>query len=308
MVLSHEPDRFDSGVELMQNAAIKGQAKMPLPAMIALCLGLALSQPASAQSYDPTSPSSLPLVGDVTGRAGSNTVSLLQHVPVSSTAPTSGQYLGYNGSSWLGQTFPVATAATLGLAEAGSSLTVNAGVLGVANPLPAGTAAGQVAWFNGNAWALLPNVTADSSGDLTTTGALGAASFAENGITAISATVYGVNGSRMSFNNGLPTTSTAPGATPVSSATSITTTYGGWWNCNAPASGTTYAMTLPAAANCTGRNYIFKMGALPSGDSVTVTSTSSFLDPVSALTYSTSYQCRTFSSNGTSWYIVGGYL
>jgi trimeric autotransporter adhesin len=42
-----------------------------------------------------------PLLGNVTGNINSNVVTAIQNVAVSSTSPSPGQYLGYNGSSWV---------------------------------------------------------------------------------------------------------------------------------------------------------------------------------------------------------------
>ena len=192
--------------------------------------------PANAQAnYNPPALTSLPLAGDTTGTTNNNTVSLIQHIPISSAIPSDGQYFGYSSSAgnWSAQTFPVASSTIAGLAKVGTGLTTSSGVISVTNPLPTGTATGQLAYWNGTSWILLPIINVDATGDISTSGVVtlaqivgvGAKPTIAGGANATTANVS-ITGTGFSGKLVITTNSTTTAGATICSCTYATTLTG----------------------------------------------------------------------------------
>lgn len=93
----------------------------------------------NGSTWIPTTPASGAFTagGDLSGTSTSQTVIGIQGVPVSATAPTSGQFLGYNGTNWIPTTSSSFTAGG-DLSGTNTSQTVN-GIRGISVPSPSGS-------------------------------------------------------------------------------------------------------------------------------------------------------------------------
>ncbi|WP_374074329.1 hypothetical protein [Bdellovibrio bacteriovorus] len=88
---------------------------------------------------------SVTLTGDITGTNSANTVAKIQHIPVSSTAPSTGMVLKYNGTEWAPGSDASSVGTVTNVTSASSFLTVTNGTTSPTLSVNIGTAAGTVA-------------------------------------------------------------------------------------------------------------------------------------------------------------------
>lgn len=85
------------------------------------------------------------LTGDVTGTNSASTVTKIQHIPVSATAPSTGMVMKYNGTEWAPGSDASSTGTVTNVTSINSFLTVTNGTTTPALSVNVGTAAGTVA-------------------------------------------------------------------------------------------------------------------------------------------------------------------
>ena len=159
--------------------------------------------------------------GDITGTLGSATVAKLQGKPVSTTAPTNGQVLTYNGTQWIpgaaGSTVSDAGPMVKGIVMLAGDLDGTADAVTVAkiqgvsvsNTTPV---TGQVLYHDGSSWVPSDGAGISIAGDVT--GNLGGVTVAKIQGTDVSTAAPTINGQVLSYN------STTQKWTPTSLASS----------------------------------------------------------------------------------------
>lgn len=158
--------------------------------------------------------------GDITGTLGSATVAKLQGKQVSTTAPTNGQVLTYNGTQWIpatGSTVVDASPIVKGIVALAGDLDGTADAVTVAkiqgipvsNDIPV---TGQVLYHDGSSWVPSDGAGISIAGDVT--GNLGGVTVSKIQGTAVSTTAPTLNGQVLSYN------STTMKWTPMSLASS----------------------------------------------------------------------------------------
>lgn len=85
------------------------------------------------------------LAGDITGTQNATVVSSLRGTPLSATAPTSGQYLKFDGTNWVPQTLSLTNGTVTSVSSANSYLSIASASSTPVFTLNVGTAAGTVA-------------------------------------------------------------------------------------------------------------------------------------------------------------------
>ncbi len=162
-----------------------------------------------------------------------------------------------------------------------------------------GTTAGQLAWWNGSYYTAAPNVSVDSSGNITA-GSINVAAG-----TGATANVYGPNGAQVNSNSGVVIASKAASTTTITGTTSIATvSNGGTYICTPG----TYTITIPNAASYPNREYDFIVnGSMNLGTITIADSAGTFASTgTTSMTITTANASRVLISNGTSWYVKAG--
>jgi hypothetical protein len=187
------------------------------------------------------------LSGDVTGAPNATTVGKLQGVAVSTTAPTSGQTLTYNGTSWAPGTPSSYTAGT-GISISSGAISVN-NLAGDVSGAPNATTVGKIQGTS-------VSTTAPSSGQVLKYNGTAYAPAADNDAQSLS-----ISGTTLSLTNGgsvtLPsTTYTAGTGISISGTTISANNTSNLWNAN-QLQGTGISTSAPS----TGQALVYTSGA-----------------------------------------------
>ncbi len=171
-----------------------------------------------------------------------------------------------------------------------------------APPIQAGSAIGQILYWNGLNWIVLPGVVVDSSGDIAGA-AISGSSYSVGGTAGVTYNVYTPNGGQLQTTNGIVVTGKAPSIVPITGAYTVTQSNGMTGLCSPG----TYTITLPPAASYPNRFYAYVVNGVMSSNTITITSPNgNFTTGSASITMTTSNCSRILESNGTNWFIWGG--
>ncbi len=263
----------------------------------------------SANDATTTTNGIIRLAGDLSGTAASPTVTRIQGQSISSTAPTSGQVLKWNGTAWA----PAADTDTNTTYTAGTGLTLTGTVFSANNATSTATGMVQLAGDLGGT-AVTPTVSRIQGQAVSSTAPASGQVLKWNGTawtpSADNNTTYDGSETVVTAGNEITVTGSGTTAAPyvISSNSGITTITSSFTAtsanstilCNVPADGMT--LTLPSASANSGKKMVIRK----------IDNDNDVLTFSPAINYSTTQTISTLNfvktitiqSNGTGWWVI----